>query len=60
MTDESGHHKRVYMKESDTVDYKGFFDALKYIGCERVSIEAGTDDFASDALDAIKVMNKYK
>lgn len=52
--------KRVYMKESDTFDYKGFFDALKYAGCERVSIEAGTDDFETDAREAIRVMNKYK
>ena len=52
--------KRVYMKESDDFDYKGFFDALKYVGCERVSIEAGTDDFENDAREAIKVMNKYK
>ena len=52
--------KRVFMKESDDFDYKGFFDALKYVGCERVSIEAGTDDFAADAREAIKVMNKYK
>lgn len=59
VSDDSG-SKRVFMKESDTFDYKGFFDALKYIGCERVSIEAGTDDFAVDAFEAIKVMNKYK
>lgn len=52
--------KRIYMKESDTFDYKGFFDALKYIDCERVSIEAGTDDFETDACEAIKVMNLYK
>lgn len=52
--------KRIFMKETDTFDYEGFFDALKYIGCERVSIEAVTDDFAADAREAIKVMNKYK
>lgn len=52
--------KRVYMKESDNFDYKGFFKALKYVGCERVSIEAGTDDFETDAREAIKVMNLYK
>lgn len=52
--------KRVYMKESDDFDYKGFFEALKYVGCERVSIEAGTDDFETDAREAIKVMNLYK
>lgn len=52
--------KRVFMKESDNFDYKGFFDALKDAGCERVSIEAGTDNFENDAREAIKVMNKYK
>ena len=52
--------KRVYMKESDDFDYKGFFEALKYVGCERVSIEAGTDDFETDAREAIKVINLYK
>ena len=52
--------KRIYMKESDTFDYKGFFDALRYIDCERVSIEASTDNFEADAREAIKVMNLYK
>ncbi len=52
--------KRVYMKSADEFDYKGFFDALKYIGCERVSIEANTDDFAADAREAVKIMNLYK
>lgn len=52
--------KRVYMKKTDVFDYKGFFDALKYAGCERVSIEAGTDDFETDAREAIRVMNLYK
>lgn len=52
--------KRIYMKDADEFDYKGFFEALKYIGCERVSIEANTDDFAADAREAIKVMKKYK
>ena len=59
VSDETG-NKRVYMKESDNFDYKGFLDALKFIGCERVSIEAGTSDFASDAVEAIRVLNKYK
>ena len=59
VSDETG-NKRVYMKESDDFDYEGFFDALKFIGCERVSIEAGTSDFAADAAEAIRVLNKYK
>lgn len=52
--------KRIYMKDANEFDYKGFFDALKYIGCERVSIEANTDDFAADAKEAIEVMKLYK
>lgn len=52
--------KRIYMKNPDEYNYKGFFDALKFVGCERVSIEANTDDFVSDAREAVKVMNLYK
>lgn len=52
--------KRIYMKNPDEYDYKGFFDALKYVGCERVSIEANTDDFIADAREAVKIMNLYK
>jgi sugar phosphate isomerase/epimerase len=51
---------RIFMKNPDEYDYKGFFDALKFIGCERVSIEAGTKNFAEDAREAIKIMNLYK
>ena len=46
--------KRVYMKESDDFDYKGFFEALKYVGCERVSIVAGTDDFETAFVTIVK------
>ena len=52
--------KRIFMKTPDEYDYKGFFDALKFVGCERVSIEASTENFAEDARDAIKIMNLYK
>lgn len=52
--------KRIYMKNPDEYDYKGFFDALKYVGCERVSIEANTVDFVNDAREAVKIMNMYK
>ena len=52
--------KRIYMKCPDEYDYKGFFDALKYAGCERISIEAQTADFESDAREAVKIMNMYK
>ncbi len=52
--------KRVYMKDENEYDYRGFFDALKYAGCERVSIEADTVDFENDAPDAARIMSLYK
>lgn len=52
--------KRCFMKCTDSFDYKGFFDVLKDIGCERVSIEADTDDFYADVSDAADVMKMYK
>ncbi len=51
--------KRSYMKNANEFDYKGFFDALKDVGCERVTIEADTNDFALDAKEAIKIMKMY-
>ena len=52
--------KRIYMKNPDEYDYKGFFDALKFVGCERVSIEAGTDNFNNDVFEAVNIMKMYK
>ncbi len=52
--------KRSYMKNADEFDYRGFFDALKAVGCERVTIEADTKDFEADAKEAIKILNLYK
>lgn len=52
--------KRVFMKNADEYDYKGFFDALKFVGCERVSIEAATKDFNTDVYEAVKIMKMYK
>lgn len=52
--------KRCFMKNADEYDYEGFFSALKEIGCERVSIEADTDDFYADVVDAAKIMKMYK
>ncbi|MCD7828305.1 MAG: sugar phosphate isomerase/epimerase [Clostridiales bacterium] len=50
--------KRCYMKNTDEYDYKGFIDALKFAGCERVSIEADTKDFNADAPAAYKVLKQ--
>lgn len=52
--------KRVYMKSPDEFDYKGFFDALKYAGCERISIEAVPIDYETDVRESVKIMNMYK
>ncbi|MBR5232699.1 MAG: sugar phosphate isomerase/epimerase [Clostridia bacterium] len=52
--------KRVFMKSPDEYDYKGFFEALKFAGCERVSIEAATKDFNSDVYPAAEIMKMYK
>lgn len=53
-------HARIYPANDSEYDYKGFFDALKYIGCERVSIEAATNNFYDDATVALKILKKYK
>ena len=53
-------HKRAYMKNDSEFDYKGFFDALEYAGCQRVTIEASTDNFKEDAIIAYNVLKKYK
>ena len=52
--------KRIFMKNADEYDYKGFFDALKSVGCERVSIEAATNDFETDVYKAAEIMKMYK
>lgn len=53
-------HKRIYMKNASEFDYKGFIDALEYAGCQRVSIEASTDNFKEDAEKAFEVLKLYK
>ncbi|MBQ8209726.1 MAG: sugar phosphate isomerase/epimerase [Clostridia bacterium] len=53
-------YKRIYMKNYSEYDYKGFLDALEYAGCERVSIEASTDNFKEDATAAFKLLKTYK
>ena len=48
--------ERRYPMNADEWDYKSFIDALEYAGCQRCSVEAGTDDFANDAKAAIKLL----
>ncbi len=50
--------KRCYMKSAEEYDYKGFIDALKYAGCERVSVEADTKDFNGDVIGAYQVLKQ--
>lgn len=52
--------KRCYMKNPGEFDYKGYFDALKFAGCERISIEADTNDFNADIKAAAEIMKMYK
>lgn len=52
--------KRCYMASADEYDYAGFFEALKYAGCERISIEADTRNFDNDIVNAAKIMKMYK
>jgi sugar phosphate isomerase/epimerase len=48
---------RVYPKENDGEDYAAFFSALKAIGYSaRVSVEAATEDMATDARDAARLL----
>ncbi len=51
---------RGYPSTSDSDDikdiYKSFFNALNIAGCETCSIEAITNDFATDVSDAVKVI----
>ena len=52
--------KRCYMENPEEFDYKGYFDALKFAGCERISIEADTKDFNADIKSAAEIMKMYK
>ncbi len=52
--------KRVYPSLNDSEEiigiYKSFFDSLKKAGCETCSVEARTDDFATDIADALAIL----
>lgn len=52
--------KRVYPSTTDSEEiisiYKKFFSALKDAGCKTCSIEARTDDFATDISDALAIL----
>ncbi|OQA49602.1 MAG: Xylose isomerase-like TIM barrel [Firmicutes bacterium ADurb.Bin300] len=52
--------KRRFPLRADEFDYKSFLDNLKSVGCERCSIESGTDDFEADAKAAFKVLNSLR
>lgn len=50
----------TYPMRSDEYDYQSFIDNLKAVGCKRCSIEAGTDDFETDAKAAFKLLNSLR
>ena len=54
-----GSRNRAFPKDKDEFDYKGFFDALEFAGCERCSIEAERNDFIADTLVAGKVLKEF-
>lgn len=55
-----GRHGRVYPNEKYGFDYSQFTDNLKKVGCPRVSVEAGTDDFENDLISAYEVMKNFR
>ena len=52
--------KRIYPSTKDNEEiigiYKKFFNALKNAGCETCSIEAHTDNFKTDVIDALAIL----
>ena len=40
---------RMFPIDVNEFDYKGFIDALRYVGCETCTIEASTNDFEKEA-----------
>lgn len=55
-----GRNNRVYPNEKYCFDYSEFIDNLKKVGCPRVSIEGGTDDFENDLISAYEVMKNFR
>ena len=49
--------KRQYLKSFEDFDYKGFVDAVKFAGCETISVEANTSDFDKDVISTGKILN---
>lgn len=47
---------RIYMKSADEFDYLGFLSALRKVGCDTCSVEAGVIDFEKDVPAAIGVL----
>lgn len=51
---------RTYPADSGEYDYQGYVDALTYAGCERCSVEAGCDDFETEAPVAGRLLKALK
>lgn len=54
----NGNGKRLYMIPGDGYSQLPFISAINAAGCPRCSVEAGTEDFAADAPQSIKVMKE--
>lgn len=52
--------KRVYPKQGDSFDYKLFIDAIEEAGCETCSIEANSEDWEKDCVEAMAVLKNIK
>lgn len=51
---------RRFPKSLDEYDYQGFIDALTFAGCERCSVEAGCDDYATEAFETASLLKQLK
>lgn len=55
-----GEHKRIYPRTSGEYNYESFANALKTVGCERMSIEADIIDVEKDTLSGYNVIKNLK
>ncbi len=51
---------RRFPKSLDEYDYQGFIDALSFAGCERCSVEASCDDYATEAFETASLLKQLK
>lgn len=51
---------RRFPKSAEEFDYQSFIDALTYAGCERCSVEAGYDDYTTEAVETANFLKSIK